>query len=145
MVLTFAMFFVLGLILAVAGIVVATALDQGLRVLPDLRNRLGVPALAAIPDAGRIPRVTGIVAELPRRVTSTSERTVRRGRDSIVALQPERGVPRGLDVVDQPEPEPAQTHGPRRFGVSRPSSTTPVAGNSRRQGPIGHGRRGGID
>jgi uncharacterized protein involved in exopolysaccharide biosynthesis len=146
MILTFAMFVVLGLIIATGAVVVATALDQGVRVASDLRDRLGVRALAAVPDAGTIPVVTGMIGELPRRATTaTAERAPRRGEGAAVAQTTERGVRRALEVVEQQaEPEPApSTHGPRRIGV-RPSGTSPV-GNARRPGPIGHGRRSGID
>jgi hypothetical protein len=144
MVLTFAMFLILGTVIAVAAITLSTALDQGVRVLPELRDRLGNRALAAIPDAGRIPVVTGTVAEIPRRAAAAPERPVRRGREPVVAPVAERGPRRGLDLVEQqPEAEPVQAHGPRRIG-SRPSGT-PGVGNTRRQGPIGHGRRSGSD
>jgi hypothetical protein len=142
MLLTFAMFVMLGLIVATGLVVVATALDQAVRAGSDLRDRIGVRGLATVPDAGTIPVVTGTVAELPRRATTAaSERVPRR----VVASQkPERGVRRGLDVVeDLPEPEPVSpAHGPRRIGVSRPTGTSPMV-NSRR-GSIGH-RRTGLD
>jgi uncharacterized protein involved in exopolysaccharide biosynthesis len=124
MALTFAMFLVLGLILAVGGVVVATAFDHGLRTTLDIKERLGLRPLAAIPDAGSIPMVSGSVAVRPRRVSEATE--PRRLREAPAAWEVPVAAARG----GQPTLHTAA--GPTRPGGPRAPRAPGAVGNSRR-------------
>jgi hypothetical protein len=126
MALTFAMFVILGLILAVGGVVVATAFDHGLRTPLDVKERLGLRPLASIPDVGSIPMVTGAVAVRPRRVSETPEprRIVRETPASweVPVAASARGAQPALHTAS----------GPTRPGGPRAPRAPGAVGNSRR-------------
>ena len=124
MALTFAMFVILGLILAVGGVVVATAFDHGLRTPLDVKERLGLRPLAAIPDAGSIPMVSGAVAVRPRRVSETPE--PRRVKEAPAAWEVPVAAARGAQAPLHAAPGPTRPGGPR--GPRAPGAV----GNSRR-------------
>ncbi len=126
MALTFMIFIVLGFILAIAGVVAATAFDHGLRTPLDVK-RLGLRPLAAIPDAGSIPIVTGPVAVRPRRVTETPE--PRRLREAPASWE----VPVAA-AASRTQPSLHTAVGPTRPGGPRAPRAPGAVGNSRRGG-----------